>query len=112
MRSHAERGNEVLFLAGNQFVLTRYGNSQLGDLLIQLIDERIKLGNFAGILTLLVLAEAVKVSLVLWPPAMKKEAILGNDRLAELFHLIEFRAVGQCPLSSANLENFSPFNSE
>src|SRR5207253_1578919 len=61
--------------------------SQLGDFRFQLLDERVKLGNFLGVLSLLMLAEAKEVGFVLWPPAVEVETIFGDDSLAQLFGL-------------------------
>ena len=81
----------------------RHRLAQAGNFLLQLLDHGIEERNLRRIIALLVLAEPEEIGFVLRPPAMKKESILGNDRLAELFHLIEFRAAGQCPPASDSL---------
>src|SRR6266849_4340618 len=94
----------------------RHGHSQLGDFLFQLNDKRIEFGDFAGILTLFLLAKAVDVGLVLRPPAVKEEAILLDDGLSQLFHLIELRAARNpdtgSPFFSRSRHYFATINSE
>src|SRR5260370_41352125 len=94
----------------------RYRNAQVSNLFFQPSDERIELWDFTGVLTLLMLAEAVKVSLVLWPPAMEEESILFDDGLSQFLDLIELRAASQSnpigPFSGRFHGHFSAINSE
>ena len=61
------------------------------DLVLGLRHERVELGDFLGVLALLVLAEAEQVRLVLRPPAVEEEFVLGDDGLAERFELVSAR---------------------
>ena len=56
-------------------------HAQLGDLFFLLRDQRIELRDLEGVLPLLVLAEAEQIRLVLRPPAVEVQVVLGDDRL-------------------------------
>ena len=57
---------------GDQFVEMRFGFGQLADQVLLLFDERVELGNFFGVLALLMFAEEEEIRVVLGAPAMVK----------------------------------------
>src|SRR5260221_14738887 len=63
---------------------------QLGDLFLLGRDQRVELRNFAGVLPLLMLAEAEQVGHVLRPPAVEVEFVFGDDGLEQLLALVRF----------------------
>ena len=69
------------------------GHAEPGDLRLLGGDERVELGDLAGVLPLLVLAEAEEVRLVLGPPAVEIQLVLGVDRRAEGLDLVELGAL-------------------
>ena len=86
-KSETGRSTALFGLTG-QFVDVRHRLSQPGDLLLLGLDERVEQGDLAGVVALLVLAEAEEVRLVLGPPAVEVQLVLGVDRLAEGLDLV------------------------
>src|SRR5262245_1375798 len=79
----ARRGRPDLVGAGNR-------DDEAGDLGLPGSDERVELRYLAGVLALLVLAEAEEVRLVLRPPAVEEQLVLDDDHLAQGLRLLEF----------------------
>src|SRR4051794_21735488 len=61
-----------------------YGFFELIDLRFELLDDGVELGDFYGVLALLVFAEAENVGLILGTPAVEVFLVFLNDGLAEL----------------------------
>src|SRR5579863_1364337 len=74
-----------------QLVEVGPGLAELGDLFFLGGNQRVELRNLATIAALLVFAEAEQVGLVLRPPAVEVEAILGDDGASQLLRLSELR---------------------
>src|SRR5262245_61968085 len=81
-----------LWLLLLQLVHLGRGYPQFGDLLLLCLDQRVELRDLAGVLALLVLAEAEQVGDVLRPPAVEVQLVLLEDRLAQLLELVVLRA--------------------
>ena len=65
-------------------------DAEPGDAFLLLLDERVKQRHLAGVLALLVLAEAEQVRFILRTPAVEVEAVLLDDGGPELLGLVEF----------------------
>src|SRR5262249_19892569 len=81
-----------LWLRGDQFVGVNDRPTKAGDFLLEFGDQRVELRYLAGVLPLLVLAEAEEVGLILGPPAVEIELVLLDDRLSQLLGLVQRRA--------------------
>src|SRR3954452_16796304 len=64
------------------------GDAELGNLLLLGLDQRLELRQFYRVATLLVLAVAEDVGVVLRPPVVKEVGVLGDDDLAEALSLL------------------------
>src|SRR5207248_5293188 len=86
------RGICVLSRQNFEGVFDRF--AELGDFFFLSLDQRIKLGNFFGVLSLLMFPKEEQIGVVLRPPPMKKELVLFRDRLPQFFGLVFERAAG------------------
>ena len=57
------------------------------NLLFEVLNERIELGNIGRVVSLLMLSEAKQIRNVLWPPAMEVQLILLQQQLPDGFVL-------------------------
>ena len=89
-----QRGHRSLrhLAFANQLVDMLHRLAKDGDLAAPGLDQGVELRHLDGVVPLLVLAEPEEVRVVLRPPAMEEEEVLGIDDFSKLLDLILLRA--------------------